>query len=165
MRLPQSSPFPFMRAKGPSTSQPWAERGTSAALVARDAGLTPTFNIHPAQPLASFAIPQNSSGCNNTPMGHNRSPAMPQSPARVVLHIVFSTKNRTPFLKDEQLRLKLHAYMAGILQNFGCEPVVINGVEDHVHVLCNFSRTGRRSFLALPWAGLSMGLWPAGRRG
>ena len=31
--------------------------------------------------------------------------------------------------------------MAGILQNIGCEPVVIGGVEDHVHVLCNLSRT------------------------
>ncbi len=31
--------------------------------------------------------------------------------------------------------------MAGVLQNIGCEPIVINGVEDHVHVLCNLGRT------------------------
>ena len=66
---------------------------------------------------------------------------MPQSLARVVLHVVFSTKNRVPFLKDPELRGRLHAYMAGVLQNIGCEPILINGVEDHVHILCNLSRT------------------------
>ena len=66
---------------------------------------------------------------------------MPQSLARVVLHVVFSTKNRTPFLRDTDLRARLHAYMAGVLQNIGCEPILINGVEDHVHILCNLSRT------------------------
>jgi REP element-mobilizing transposase RayT len=66
---------------------------------------------------------------------------MPQSLARVVLHVVFSTKNRVPFLRDVELRTRLHAYMAGVLQNIGCEPIVIGGVEDHVHILCNLART------------------------
>ncbi len=66
---------------------------------------------------------------------------MPQSLARVVLHVVFSTKNRVPFLKDPELRARLHGYMAGVLQNIGCEPILIGGVEDHVHILCNLSRT------------------------
>jgi hypothetical protein len=34
---------------------------------------------------------------------------MPQSLAQIYLHIVFSTKNRTPFLKERQLRDNLHA--------------------------------------------------------
>jgi putative transposase len=67
--------------------------------------------------------------------------AMPQSLARAILHVVFSTKNRTPFLRDADLRPRLHAYMAGVLQNIGCDPILINGVEDHVHILCNLSRT------------------------
>jgi putative transposase len=66
---------------------------------------------------------------------------MPQSLARVVLHLVFSTKNRTPFLQDGELRAQLHAYLAGTLQKVDCEPILINGVEDHVHLLCNLSRT------------------------
>ncbi len=66
---------------------------------------------------------------------------MPQSLARVVLHVVFSTKDRAPFLKNAELRPRLHAYMAGGLHNIGCEPILINGVEDHVHILCNLSRT------------------------
>ena len=66
---------------------------------------------------------------------------MPQSLARVVLHVVFSTKNREPFLKDADLRKRLHAYMAGVLQRIGCEPILVGGVEDHVHLLGNLSRT------------------------
>ena len=66
---------------------------------------------------------------------------MPQSLARVVLHLVFSTKNRVPFLVDPALRPRLYAYMASVLQNIGCEPVLLNGTEDHVHILCNLART------------------------
>lgn len=66
---------------------------------------------------------------------------MPQSLARVVLHLVFSTKNRVPFLKDPDLRSRLHAYVAGVLKNIGCGPILINGVEDHVDILYNLSRT------------------------
>lgn len=66
---------------------------------------------------------------------------MPQSLARVVLHVVFSTKHRVPFLRDGEVRTRTHAYMAGVLQNLGCEPILINGVQDHVHLLCNLSRT------------------------
>jgi putative transposase len=71
--------------------------------------------------------------------GTNRP--MPQSLARVILHVVYSTKNRVPFLKDAGIRSRLYAYMAGVLQNIECEPILINGVEDHVHILCNLSRT------------------------
>jgi REP element-mobilizing transposase RayT len=66
---------------------------------------------------------------------------MPQSLARVVLHIAFSTKQRTPFLSNTEVRTRLHAYMAGVLQEIECEPILINGTGDHVHILCNFSRT------------------------
>jgi REP element-mobilizing transposase RayT len=66
---------------------------------------------------------------------------MPQSLARIVLHIIFSTKHREPFFKDPDVRARLHAYLAVVLQEVDCEPILINGTEDHVHILCNFSRT------------------------
>ena len=31
--------------------------------------------------------------------------------------------------------------MAVVLQEIECDPILINGAEDHVHILCNFSRT------------------------
>jgi putative transposase len=66
--------------------------------------------------------------------------AMSQSLSRLYLHVVFSTKNRAPFLKDMTLRKEMHAYMTGTLQNIECPALIINGVEDHVHVLCRLSR-------------------------
>jgi REP element-mobilizing transposase RayT len=65
---------------------------------------------------------------------------MPQSHARLYVHLIFSTKNRAPFITDG-VRQSLHAYMATVLQNFGCRPVLINSVEDHVHILFELGRT------------------------
>jgi putative transposase len=66
---------------------------------------------------------------------------MPQSLAKILLHAVFSTKERRPFLKDPALREELHRYLGGILTNFECQPIIIGGVEDHVHLLFVHSRT------------------------
>jgi REP element-mobilizing transposase RayT len=65
---------------------------------------------------------------------------MSQSLARLHIHLVFSTKNREPFLGDS-VRTSLHSYMATVLQNLNCPPVLINSVADHVHVLFELSRT------------------------
>ena len=65
---------------------------------------------------------------------------MPQSLARLHIHLIFSTKNRERIISD-RVRDSLHAYMATVLQNLGCPPVLINSVEDHVHVLFELART------------------------
>lgn len=65
---------------------------------------------------------------------------MPQSLARLHIHLVFSTKNREPIISDA-VRDALHAYMATVLQNLGCAPVLINSVEDHTHMLFDLART------------------------
>ena len=66
---------------------------------------------------------------------------MAQSLAKILLHVVFSTKERRPFLKDQALREELHRYLGGILTNLDCQPLIIGGVEDHVHLLFAHSRT------------------------
>ena len=66
---------------------------------------------------------------------------MPQSLAAVYLHLVFSTKDRFPFLKDESLRRRLHEYLGGVTKTLGCPPLRVGGVEDHVHLLVRFGRT------------------------
>lgn len=66
---------------------------------------------------------------------------MPQSLARVVLHITFSTKHRKPFLRSAELRGALDGYIVGILQNLKCPSIITRSVEDHIHILCNLSRT------------------------
>ena len=65
---------------------------------------------------------------------------MPQSLAKVAIHIVFSTKHRTPWLKEEAIRRELYAYMATILKSLESSAIIINGVEDQVHILCLLSR-------------------------
>ena len=65
---------------------------------------------------------------------------MPQSLARLHIHLVFSTKNRETLI-DDLVRDSLHRYMASVLQNLGCAPVLINSVEDHAHLLFDLART------------------------
>ncbi len=66
---------------------------------------------------------------------------MPQSLAKIIVHTVFSTKERRPFLRDQALREELHRYLGGILSHLDCQPIVVGGVEDHVHLLSTLSRT------------------------
>ena len=66
---------------------------------------------------------------------------MPQSLSAVYIHLVFSTKNREPFLRDEGMRTRLHAQLGGISKTLGCAPILTDGVEDHVHMLARFGRT------------------------
>ncbi len=64
---------------------------------------------------------------------------MSQSLARLPVHLITSTKNRAPLLRED-LREPLHRYMASVLQNMQCRPLVINSVEDHVHILFELGR-------------------------
>ena len=66
---------------------------------------------------------------------------MPQSLSAVYVHLVFSTKERRPFLRDKAVRDSLHAYMGGVSKTLECPPLIVGGVEDHVHLLCRFGRT------------------------
>ena len=66
---------------------------------------------------------------------------MSQSLAKILVHTVFSTKERRPYLRDKSLREELHHYIGGILNHLECQPIIVGGVEDHVHFLCALSRT------------------------
>ena len=65
---------------------------------------------------------------------------MPQSLSRVLVHLVFSTKNRVPVLLPEN-REELHPYLSVVLNNDDCPSLQVGGVEDHVHLLFGLSRT------------------------
>jgi REP element-mobilizing transposase RayT len=73
---------------------------------------------------------------NSVPTGA----AMPQSLADVLIHLVFSTKDREPLIHGS-LEPELHAYAATVLKNGGCPALVVNGMPDHVHLLFHLSRT------------------------
>ena len=65
---------------------------------------------------------------------------MAQSLSMVLLHLVFSTKNREPFI-SESLQDGLHAYLAGACRGQGSEAFRVGGTEDHVHIACTLPRT------------------------
>jgi REP element-mobilizing transposase RayT len=65
---------------------------------------------------------------------------MARSFSSIVLHVIFSTKDRLPNLVDENIQKKLHSYLGGILQSKKCLPISIGGVADHIHVLADFCR-------------------------
>jgi len=66
---------------------------------------------------------------------------MPQSLSAVYIHLIFSTKERYPFLRDEGLQRDLHAQLGEISKRLGCQPIRVGGIEDHVHILSRFGRT------------------------
>ena len=66
---------------------------------------------------------------------------MPQSLSAVYIHLVFSTKERRPFLHDTTVRDALHSYLGGISKQLECPPIRIGGIEDHVHILVKLPPT------------------------
>lgn len=66
--------------------------------------------------------------------------AMPQSLSKVILHIIFSTKDRQPWL-DSNIRPRMHAYVATICRDLDGEALRVGGVSDHIHILTTLPRT------------------------
>ena len=66
---------------------------------------------------------------------------MPQSLAQIYVHLVFSTKNRWPWLEEDDLRRQAHAKISGCCRTLGSSSIQVGGVEDHVHILCTLGRT------------------------
>ena len=65
---------------------------------------------------------------------------MPQSLSLLLVHLVFSTKNREPWIRAA-IESELFAYGTTVLTTAGCPTLAMNGTADHVHVLLNLSRT------------------------
>jgi len=64
---------------------------------------------------------------------------MPQSLARTLLHLIFSTKHRQPVLTPEVQEI-MFPYLGGILREIECPAIYIGGHVDHVHILFHLSK-------------------------
>lgn len=64
---------------------------------------------------------------------------MSQSLSKLFVHIVFHTKYSEKIIKAD-IKPELFAYMASIIKDNDSIPIIINGVEDHVHILCVMSK-------------------------
>lgn len=52
---------------------------------------------------------------------------MSQSLANILLHLIFSTKDRSPWL-EKDIREKTHAFLAGVVRQCDCEAYRVGGV-------------------------------------
>jgi REP element-mobilizing transposase RayT len=59
---------------------------------------------------------------------------MSQTCGNIVVHLIFSTKQRLPLITPE-IRPDLFAYLGGIVREMGAAALIINGIADHVHML------------------------------
>lgn len=65
---------------------------------------------------------------------------MPQSLSNILIHLIWSTKDRRPWL-EKGIREKTHAFLAGTVRQMDCEAYRVGGVADHVHLAVRLSRT------------------------
>ena len=98
---------------------------------------------------------------------------MPQSLARVYLHVIFSTKHRELLLADEW-RDELFRVVGGAANHLGCQSLIVGGVADHAHLLFQLGRTitiadavGKVKSTSSAWINQTRGLpvefhWQAG---
>ena len=65
---------------------------------------------------------------------------MPQSLSNILVHLVFSTKDRQPVILAP-VADRLWRYLAGTCTACGCQAHRVGGTADHVHVACSLART------------------------
>jgi REP element-mobilizing transposase RayT len=65
---------------------------------------------------------------------------MPQSLSLLLVHLVFSTKERFPYLGDA-VRPSLYGYLATVARNQGHACYRVGGTADHVHLAVRMPRT------------------------
>jgi putative transposase len=65
---------------------------------------------------------------------------MPQSLSKVIIRIIFSSKDRVAWLVRD-VRSRMHAYVATVCRDLNAEAVRVGGVADHLHIVTTLSRT------------------------
>ncbi len=74
-------------------------------------------------------------------MVHNEAP-MPSNHLNLHYHLVFSTKERHPFISQEWQE-RFHAYIGGVVRDMGGVAECVGGIDDHVHLLIGLKATHR----------------------
>lgn len=64
---------------------------------------------------------------------------MAQSLSKLHTHIIFQVSSKSTIIFKEDSK-QLYAYMGGIIKDNSSDPIIINGMSDHVHILCNMSK-------------------------
>ncbi len=65
---------------------------------------------------------------------------MPQSLVKILVHVVFSTKNRADLIAPE-IETDLFGYLHGIVENNKSKLIFANGTTNHIHQLISLGKT------------------------
>jgi len=65
---------------------------------------------------------------------------MPSTHLSLHYHIVFSTKDRRPWI-DAAWRARLHEYLGGLIRAAEGIPEIVGGTADHIHILVGLKAT------------------------
>ena len=65
---------------------------------------------------------------------------MPQSLVKILVHVVFSTKNRAELISPE-FESELFSYIHGIVHNHNSKLICANGTANHIHLLISLGKT------------------------
>ena len=64
---------------------------------------------------------------------------MSQSLSKLYIHLIFHIKNNSVTIRNEDKK-ELFAYMGAIIKDNDSIPILINGTNDHIHILCVMSK-------------------------
>ena len=64
---------------------------------------------------------------------------MSQSLSKLVVHIICHTKNNQDIIKYG-IKAELYSYIGSIIKDNESIPIIINGTENHIHILCVISK-------------------------
>jgi putative transposase len=91
--------------------------------------------------LASITLPCSCSAPYHVrQITQRRIPAMAHTFTSLLIHVIFSTKHRAALLTPA-VRERLFPYMGGIIRERNATALLINGIEDHVHILTSLPTT------------------------
>src|SRR5205823_4281016 len=84
--------------------------------------------------LAPWATGLRPSGAKTDHPHSRRGALMAHTFTRLLVHVIFSTKDRRPVI-DGELKPRLLSYLGGIADELGVKELAANAVPDHVHLL------------------------------
>lgn len=64
---------------------------------------------------------------------------MGQSLVKNYVHIIFSTKHRKHLIHPPYEE-ELHNYLGGTCKRLDCQPLIVGGFTNHIHILCMLSK-------------------------
>lgn len=72
---------------------------------------------------------------------------MPQSLVKILVHIVFSTKDRIDLIPVQQ-EDELYRYIHGIIENKNAKLIIVGGTANHIHILVSIGKIELAQFIA-----------------